>query len=30
MPDTPEFSSDEEEIRQKQEEFRNVVEEHKK
>ncbi len=31
MPDTPEFSPDEEEkIREKQEEFRNVVEEHKK
>jgi hypothetical protein len=31
MPNTPEFSSDEEErIRQKQEEFQNVIEEHKK
>jgi hypothetical protein len=31
MPDTPEFSTDEEErIRQKQDEFQNVVEEHKK
>jgi hypothetical protein len=31
MPDTPNFSSDQEErIRQKQEEFQNVVEEHKK
>ena len=31
MPDTKEFSPDEEErIRQKQEEFQNVVEEHKK
>ena len=31
MPDTPEFSTDEEErIRQKQEEFQIVVDEHKK
>jgi hypothetical protein len=31
MPDTPHFSSDEEErIRQKQDEFQNVIEEHKK